>query len=79
MAFVSIPLALVSWIHPGWLATEPDAEAAMQRINGYHPLGRIGRPEDVGNLVTFLAAPQSGFITGANIVIDGGLTTRLMH
>ena len=63
----------------GWLATEPDAEAAMQRINGYHPLGRIGRPEDIGNLVTFLAAPQSGFITGANIVIDGGLTTRLMH
>jgi NAD(P)-dependent dehydrogenase (short-subunit alcohol dehydrogenase family) len=62
-----------------WLATEPDAEATMQRINGYHPLGRIGRPEDIGNLVTFLAAPQSSFITGANIIIDGGLTTRLMH
>jgi NAD(P)-dependent dehydrogenase (short-subunit alcohol dehydrogenase family) len=62
-----------------WLATEPDPLASMQRVNGYHPLGRIGRPEDVGNLVTFLAGDQSGFITGANIVIDGGLTTRLMH
>ncbi len=62
-----------------WLATEPDAAAAMVRVNGYHPLGRIGRPEDIGNLVTFLAADVSGFITGANIVIDGGLTTRLMH
>jgi cyclopentanol dehydrogenase len=62
-----------------WLATEPDAVATMQRINGYHPLGRIGRPEDIGNLITFLAGDESGFITGANIVIDGGLTTRLMH
>jgi NAD(P)-dependent dehydrogenase (short-subunit alcohol dehydrogenase family) len=62
-----------------WLASEPDPEAAMARVNGYHPLGRIGRPEDIGNLVTFLAADVSGFISGANIVIDGGLTTRLMH
>ena len=62
-----------------WLATQPDPEAAMQRVNGYHPLGRIGRPEDIGNLVTFLAGEQAGFITGANIVIDGNQTTRLMH
>nr|BAG82727.1 putative short-chain dehydrogenase/reductase [uncultured bacterium] len=62
-----------------WLASEPDAEATMARVNGYHPLGRIGRPEDIGHLVSFLASDLSGFITGANIVIDGGLTTRLMH
>lgn len=62
-----------------WLATEPDPEATMARVNGYHPLGRIGRPQDVGNLVTFLAGDESSFINGANILIDGGLTTRLMH
>lgn len=62
-----------------WLASEPDPAATMARVNGYHPLGRIGRPEDIGNLATFLAGDVSGFITGANIVIDGGLTTRLMH
>ena len=62
-----------------WLATEPDPVATMERINGYHPLGRIGRPEDIGNLVTFLAGEESSFINGANILIDGGLTTRLMH
>jgi NAD(P)-dependent dehydrogenase (short-subunit alcohol dehydrogenase family) len=62
-----------------WLATEADPDATMARINGYHPLGRIGRPQDVGNLVTFLAGDESGFINGANILIDGGLTTRLMH
>ncbi len=62
-----------------WLAGEADPEATMARINGYHPLGRIGRPQDVGNLVTFLAGDESSFINGANILIDGGLTTRLMH
>lgn len=62
-----------------WLQSEPDPEATMARINGYHPLGRIGKPEDIGNIVTFLAGDKAGFITGANIVVDGGLTTRLMH
>lgn len=36
------------------------------------PLGRMGRPEEVGDLVAFLASPLSGFITGSNIRIDGG-------
>jgi NAD(P)-dependent dehydrogenase (short-subunit alcohol dehydrogenase family) len=71
--FIDTPL-LASWV-----ATEPDPTATMQRINGYHPLGRIGNPRDIGNLVVFLASPQSGFITGANVPIDGGLSTRLMH
>lgn len=62
-----------------WLATEPDPAAAMARVNGYHPLGRIGKPEDIAHLVTFLASDFAGFITGANITVDGGLTTRLMH
>lgn len=62
-----------------WLEGEADPIATMERINGYHPLGRIGNPVDIGNLVTFLASEESSFITGANILIDGGLTTRLMH
>jgi NAD(P)-dependent dehydrogenase (short-subunit alcohol dehydrogenase family) len=62
-----------------WVETQEDQEATMRRINGYHPLGRIGRPKDIGNLVVFLAGEESSFITGANILIDGGLTTRLMH
>lgn len=36
-------------------------------------VGRFGLPEEVGNLVTFLASPAAGFITGANYVIDGGI------
>jgi NAD(P)-dependent dehydrogenase (short-subunit alcohol dehydrogenase family) len=62
-----------------WLATEPDPAETMARVNGFHPLGRIGKPEEIGNLIIFLASEFSSFITGANILIDGGLTTRLMH
>jgi NAD(P)-dependent dehydrogenase (short-subunit alcohol dehydrogenase family) len=62
-----------------WLASEPDAQATMRRVNGLHPLGRIGTPEDIGRLAVFLASDASSFITGTNVTIDGGLTARLMH
>ncbi|MGO9268559.1 MAG: SDR family NAD(P)-dependent oxidoreductase [Candidatus Binataceae bacterium] len=42
------------------------------------PLGRIGRPEEVADLILFLASPRAAFIHGANITIDGGLTKGLM-
>jgi NAD(P)-dependent dehydrogenase (short-subunit alcohol dehydrogenase family) len=40
------------------------------------PLGRMGDDDDVANAVLFLVSPASGFITGANIVVDGGITAR---
>lgn len=62
-----------------WLDDEPDREATMARVNGFHPLGRIGTPRDIGALAVFLASDQAAFITGANIPIDGALSARLMH
>ncbi len=62
-----------------WLASEPDAAATLKKINGYHPIGRIGTVADIGHLVRFLASNKSSFITGTDITIDGGLTSRLMH
>jgi NAD(P)-dependent dehydrogenase (short-subunit alcohol dehydrogenase family) len=41
-----------------------------------HPLGRIGKPEEVANVVIFLASSQSSFITGASIMVDGGLSIK---
>ena len=41
------------------------------------PLGRMGKPEDVARAVVFLASPAANYITGTNLVIDGGYTKRV--
>jgi len=42
-----------------------------------HPLGRIGDPWEVGEVVSFLTSPRSSFVTGADVRIDGGLLAQL--
>ena len=65
----------VNSISPGWIDTNytvyEGADAAQQ------PVGRVGNPLDVANMVLFLCSDKAGFITGENICIDGG-QTRLM-
>jgi 2-keto-3-deoxy-L-fuconate dehydrogenase len=51
---------------------QPDPLEARQRNVPRHPLGRLGTPEDVANLVLFLASDESSWITGATHMVDGG-------
>ena len=44
-----------------------------------HPVGRAGRPEDIAAMVAYLLGPQAGFLTGQNIVIDGGMTRKMLY
>jgi 3-oxoacyl-[acyl-carrier protein] reductase len=75
----------VNAIAPGPIATElfiaanPADSPRTQAIINEIPLKRIGQPEDVANLVTFLASDESSFITGQAIFICGGLTVGLAH
>lgn len=68
----------VNSIHPSWVNTQMaqyGAEAFGETVGGLgsgYPLGRIGEPEDVADVVVFLASDASRFITGAEMVVDGG-------
>ena len=50
----------------------------VQEVGRSIPAGRVGQPEDVGNLVAFLASRQAGYITGTSIQVDGGLVLGAM-
>jgi NAD(P)-dependent dehydrogenase (short-subunit alcohol dehydrogenase family) len=52
-------------------------EVALAEISAVHPIKRLGTASDIANLVAFLASDLASFITGANYVIDGGLTACL--
>jgi citronellol/citronellal dehydrogenase len=48
-------------------------EEALERSRRQVPLGRLGRPEEVGETIAFLATGSAGYITGSSVVVDGGL------
>ncbi|MDW8021651.1 MAG: SDR family NAD(P)-dependent oxidoreductase [Nitrososphaerota archaeon] len=69
----------VNAISPGPILTEGTeilGHEMYEQIKMAIPIGRWGKPEDVANLVIFLASDESNFITGQNIVIDGGYTLQ---
>ena len=66
----------VNTVHPGPTATDmnPEDGELAQRLMPQIAVGRYGQPSDIASLVAFLAGPQADFITGADIVADGGFT-----
>ena len=69
--------ARVNSISPGWIETTGTvyngADATQQ------PVGRVGNPQDIANMVLFLCSDKAGFITGENICIDGGMTRQMIY
>ena len=67
----------VNSISPGWIDTQNlsynGADAVQQ------PVGRVGEPLDIANMVLFLCSDKAGFITGENICIDGGMTKLMIY
>jgi 3alpha(or 20beta)-hydroxysteroid dehydrogenase len=77
-ALDAAPLVRVNSVHPGPVETPMIAgslasgDAMVQYLAAEMPLARIGKPEDVANLVLFLASDESAFCTGAEFLIEGG-------
>ncbi len=72
-------------VAPGWIATEmadaafdmaPDPDAARADAIARHPIGRLGQPDDVAALVSWLISDQATFVTGSVFSIDGGLVAQ---
>lgn len=75
----------VNSIHPGFIWTPMvegylkgagDTEAGRRAVDALHPLGHIGEPDDIAWGIVYLASEEAKFITGAELVIDGGYTAR---
>ena len=76
----------VNSVHPGTIMTpmvegmvsfdddEERREKRLQTLTNMHPVGRIGAPKDIADAILFLASDNSTFMTGSEVVVDGGIT-----
>jgi NAD(P)-dependent dehydrogenase (short-subunit alcohol dehydrogenase family) len=64
-------------VSPGWIDVR--GEALRPEDHAQHPAGRVGRTEDVAAMVAWLVGPESGFVTGAEFVVDGGMTRKMIY
>jgi NAD(P)-dependent dehydrogenase (short-subunit alcohol dehydrogenase family) len=76
----------VNCISPGWIDVSGWKKASKRKPaqlkpedHAQHLAGRVGRPEDIASLVAYLIGPDSGFITGANFIVDGGMTRKMIY
>ena len=80
------PEIKVNCISPGWIdvsGIKKKTKANQIELSGadhsQHPAGRVGKPEDIANMVLFLLKPENDFITGQNFTIDGGMTKKMIY
>lgn len=68
----------VNCISPGWIETG-DYSQLRPIDHQQHPSGRVGVPQDIAQTCIFLCKPDSNFINGQNIIVDGGMTKKMIY
>lgn len=86
LAITHGPEIRANCIEPGWIATstyaprdQRHAPKLSKRDHAQHPVGRVGRPEDIASLCAWLLSDDAGFVTGATYVVDGGMTRKMIY
>ena len=67
----------VNSISPGWIDTADGKIGGADALQ--QPVGRVGTPRDIAEMILFLCSDRAGFITGENITIDGGMTRLMIY
>ena len=67
----------VNSISPGWI--NASGEKLSAEDHAQHPAGRVGTVEDIASLAAWLLGPESGFVTGAEFIVDGGMTRKMIY
>ncbi|MCX7820879.1 MAG: SDR family oxidoreductase [Brevinematales bacterium] len=80
------PSVRVNCISPGWIDTTEWRKKSDKKVYSLreedhlqHPAGRVGKPEDIVNMIKFLSSEENSFVTGANFIIDGGMTKKMIY
>jgi NAD(P)-dependent dehydrogenase (short-subunit alcohol dehydrogenase family) len=86
MAMSLGPQVRVNCVSPGWIDVSAWKKRRARKPlklrradHAQHPVGRVGTPEDVAEVVAFLLSDAAGFATGQNYVLDGGMTRKMIY
>jgi hypothetical protein len=78
LAMTMAPQVRVNCVSPGWIDTGRHG-SLKPSDHLQHPVGRVGVPEDVAAAVAYLLSEEAGFVTGAELIVDGGMTRKMIY
>lgn len=78
LAITMAPHVRVNCISPGWIDTGKHGPLKASD-HAQHPVGRVGTPGDIAAATAYLLSDEAGFVTGSELVVDGGMTRKMIY